>query len=130
MVSDAETHADEDARAKETVETRNMADSLVYQSEKTIKDLGDKVPDDIKGEVESAVAELKTALEGEDLDEIKTKTEALTQAGYKLGEIAYKQAQEESASAAGTGDAANEGNSGEGDEEVVDGDFEVVDGDE
>lgn len=119
MVKDAETHADEDKRAKEGIEARNMADSLVYQTEKTITDLGDKVPEETKSEVEGAIAELKTALEGDDTDEIKAKTEALATAGMKLGEIAYQQAQAEA------GEPAADGG-----DDVVDGDFEVVDGDE
>jgi len=130
MVTDAEAHADEDAKAKEGVEARNMADSLIYQTEKTVSDLADKVPDDTKTEIEEKVAELKTALEGDDVAEIQTKTEELTQAGYKLGEIAYQQAQAEvdaEAAAGAAGDGAA-GDSGSGDDdEVVDGDFEVVD---
>ena len=124
MVADAEANADEDAKMKENVEARNQADSLVYQTEKTITDLGDKVPADTKDEVEAAIAELKTALEGEDIDEIKTKTEAATTASFKLAEIAYQQVQDEAEAEAGEDDVSADG------EEVVDGDFEVVDEDE
>jgi molecular chaperone DnaK len=101
-----------------------MADSLIYQTEKTLTDLEDKVPADTKTEVEEKIVELKTALEGEDIGEIQTKTEELTQAGFKLGEIAYQQAQAE-AEAAGT-DGAEAEAAGD-DDEVVEGDFEVVD---
>ena len=125
MVADAEAHADEDAKMKESVEAHNTADSLVYQTEKTIADLGDKVPAETKDEVEAAIAEVKTALEGDDVDEIKSKTEALTTASFKLAEIAYQQVQDETAAEAG--EAAGEGADGE---EVVDGDFEVVDEDD
>ena len=125
MVADAEAHADEDAKMKESVEAHNTADSLVYQTEKTITDLGDKVPAETKDEVEAAIAEVKTALEGDDVDEIKSKTEALTTASFKLAEIAYQQVQDETAAEAG--EAAGEGADGE---EVVDGDFEVVDEDD
>lgn len=125
MVADAEAHADEDAKMKESVEAHNTADSLVYQTEKTIADLGDKVPAETKDEVEAAIAEVKTALEGDDVDEIKSKTEALTTASFKLAEIAYQQVQDETAAEAG--EAADEGADGE---EVVDGDFEVVDEDD
>jgi molecular chaperone DnaK len=125
MVTDAEAHAEDDAKLKEGVEARNNGDSLVYQTEKTIKDLGDKVPDDTKTTVEEAIAELKTALEGDDTDDIKAKTESLMEASYKLAEIAYQQVQDE-AGADGAADAGADG----GDDEVVDGDFEVVDGDE
>jgi len=126
MVADAEAHADEDAKLKESVEARNTADSLVYQTEKTIEDLGDKIPADTKDEVEAAIAETKTALEGEDVDEIKTKTEALTTASFKLAEIAYQQVQED----AGEAGSADTEDADAGGEEVVDGDFEVVDEDE
>jgi len=132
MVADAEAHADEDAKMKEDVEARNNADSLVYQTEKTITDLGDKVPAETKDEVEAAVAELKTALEGEDVEDIKAKTEALTTASFKLAEIAYQQVQDEAAAQDGDSDA-NDGSADSADddsEEVVDGDFEVVDEDD
>ncbi|MCL2437575.1 MAG: molecular chaperone DnaK [Coriobacteriia bacterium] len=125
MVSDAEAHADEDAKLKESVEARNTADSLVYQTEKTITDLGDKVPADTKDEVEAAIAEVKTTLEGEDVEDIKAKTETLTTASFKLAEIAYQQVQDEADAESSDADAANE----EG-EEVVDGDFEVVEEDD
>lgn len=121
MVSDAELHADEDKRKKEAIEARNTLDSLVYQTEKTLTDLGDKVGEDVKSEVETAVAEAKTALEGEDTDAITAATEKLQAAGYKLGEVAYASAQAEEAAAEGGAGTA---------EDVVDGDFEVVDGDE
>jgi len=126
MVADAEAHADEDAKLKEGVEARNTADSLVYQTEKTIEDLGERVPAETKDEVEAAIAELKTALEGEDVADIQAKTETLTTASFKLAEIAYQQVQDE----AGEGEAADGSEDAEDGEEVVDGDFEVVDEDE
>jgi len=125
MVHDAEAHADEDAKEKEKIEARNMADSLVYQTEKTLSDLGDKVPDDVKSSTQSAVDDLKSALEGDDVDAIKARTDELRTAGMKLGEVAYQQAQAE----AGPADGAGDGASDEGGDEVVDGDFEVVDDD-
>ena len=73
------------------METRNNADSAVYQSEKMLKDLGDKVPADVKTEVEGKIAELKTAMGGRDLDDIKKKTEALAQSLQKIGEKMYKE---------------------------------------
>ena len=93
MVSDADSHADDDRKRKEEVEVRNTADSLVYATEKTLKDLGDKVPDDTKAENEAAIEAAKKALEGSDVDEIKAKTEALQAASYKLAEIVYSAAQ-------------------------------------
>lgn len=123
MVEDAETHADEDRRVKEEAEIRNNADSLVYTTEKTIKDLGDKVPDETKTACEEAAAEVKTALESDDTDAIKEATEKLQEASYKLAEIVYADAQAEEAGAEGDAEASDE-------EEVVEADYEVVDGDE
>jgi molecular chaperone DnaK len=122
MVSDADTHADEDRKAKEAAEARNTADTMVYQTEKTISDLGEKVPEETKSACEAAIEDVKKALEGDDTDDIKAKTEALQQASYKLAEIMYADAQ---ASA-----EAETGAESESDEEVVDADYEVVDGDE
>lgn len=124
MVNDAELHADEDQKKKEAIEARNMGDSLVYQTEKTLDELGDKVPADTKSEVETAATELKTALEGDDIDDIKAKTEALQNAAYKLAEIAYKDAEAEAGEAEGAGASAD------GAADVEEGDFEVVDDDE
>jgi molecular chaperone DnaK len=120
MVNDAESHADEDRKKKEEAEVRNTADSLVYGTEKTLADLGDKVPEDTKSDVEAAVAEVKKALEGDDIEVIKSATTALQEKSYKLAEIVYQQAQDEQ--------AAEGGAAPEADEEVAD--YEVVDGDE
>ena len=120
MVKDAEAHAEEDAKRKSEVEARNNADGLVYSTEKTIADLGDKVPAEMKSEIEEKIAAAKSALEGDDVDAIKTATEELQTAGYKLAEIAYADASAEAA--AEDGAAA--------DDDVVDADFEVVDEDE
>jgi len=124
MVTDAESHADEDLRKKEAAEARNTADTLVYQTEKTLSDLGDKVPADTKSDVESAVAEVKSALESDDTDAIKGAVEKLQQSSYKLAEIMYADA--EAASAAGEGEATPAGD----EEEVVEADYEVVDEEE
>jgi molecular chaperone DnaK len=121
LVKDAESHGEEDRKRKETVEVRNGADTLVYTSEKTLKDLGDKVPEDTKKAVEDAAAEVRTALTGDDLDEIKAKTEALQQASFKLAEIVYQSGQ---AAESGGESGASEAEA-HGDEEVAD--FEVVD---
>ncbi|MBR2699876.1 MAG: molecular chaperone DnaK, partial [Clostridia bacterium] len=94
MVADAKDHAAEDEARKSEVEARNQADSIVYATEKTLKDLGDKVPQATKDEVENAIAAVKSALEGDNIDDIKSKTEALQQASYKLAEIAYGNAQQ------------------------------------
>jgi molecular chaperone DnaK len=91
MVKEAEVNAEADRREKEQAEVRNEADSMIYSSEKNLKDLGDKVNASDKAQVEAAVADLKKALEGGDLEGIKAKTEALKQATYKVAEEAYKQ---------------------------------------
>jgi len=125
MVTDADSHADDDRKRKEEVEVRNTADSLIYATEKTLKDLGDKVPEEAKTENETAIEAAKKALEGSDVEEIKTTTEALQAASYKLAEIVY--------SAAQAADAEGEpapSESGAPAEDVVDADYEVVDGDE
>jgi molecular chaperone DnaK len=100
MVNEAAAHADEDRRLRELAEARNKADSLIYQSEKQLKDLGDKVPSDAKLEIENAVGELRTALNNNDAGEISTKTDTLQQAVFKLSEIAYKAAAGEAGGAA------------------------------
>ena len=123
MVKDAESHADEDRRVKEEAEARNTADTLVYATEKTIKDLGDKVPAETKATVEAAIVDLKSALEGSDIDAIKSATEKLQESSYKLAEIVYADAQ--AASDQGEGEGAPSAPAE--DEEVAD--FEVVDED-
>ena len=118
MVRDAESHAADDKKRKELVEAKNHADSLIHQTEKSLADYGDKVSAEEKGAIESALADAKTAREGEDLEDIKSKTQALMQASMKLGEAMYKA----QASAAEGGEAAS-------DDGVVDAEFEEVGGD-
>ena len=122
MVRDAEMHAAEDAKRKEEAEVRNNADSLVYSTEKTLAELGDKVPSDMKGDIERAVADLKSALEGSNIDDIKAKTEALQTAGYRLAEIVYQSHQADQAAPQG----AQPGASAPADD-TVEADYEVVD---
>ena len=124
MVKDAEAHAEEDKRQKDEVETRNQTDSLVYATEQTIAELGDKVPADTKSEVEAAIAKAKEALNGTDVDAIRTAGEELRTASYKLAEVAYGDAQ----GAAAAGQAGAAGASAANDD-VVDADYEVVDDD-
>ncbi|MDR3308026.1 MAG: molecular chaperone DnaK [Coriobacteriales bacterium] len=127
MVKDAESHAEEDAARKQEVEVRNTADSLVYSTEKTIADLGEKVPEETKAEVQAAVDSLKAALEGSDLEAIKEETGKLQTAGYKLAEIVYADAQTAAGGEGGAGDDGSAG--GAGGDEVVEADYEVVDED-
>jgi molecular chaperone DnaK len=91
MVRDAEAHADEDRRLREEAETRNRADSVVYQTEKLLRDLGDKAPADIRQEIESKVKAVKDAMASNDLGRIRNATDDLQQASYKLSEILYRQ---------------------------------------
>jgi len=125
MVKDAEEHAADDQKRKELVEARNIADSLIYSTEKSLKDYGDKVGADEKGAIETDLAALKEAMTSDDADVIKEKTEALSQSSMKLGEAMYKASQETAADEA----AAEAGASDEEGENVVDADFEEVDDD-
>ncbi len=131
MQQDAETHAEEDKKRREAIDRRNEADQLVYATEKSLEEHGDKLGEDDKNSVESAIAELKTALEGEDDEAIKTSMETLQQASHKLAEEMYKEAQAEQAqSQTGTGAEGNADQpQGGGDSGPVDADFEVVDDD-
>jgi molecular chaperone DnaK len=128
MIKDAEAHAEEDRKRKEAAEARNQADTLVYQTEKVLREQGDKVSGSEKEAAESALAELKTALEGDDTEAIKTGTEKLMTASQSLTQALYEQAKTENDGA--YGDAAGAGATGGGsDDDVVD--AEVVDeGDE
>ena len=101
MIREAESHATEDAALREKAETKNQADQLLYSTERLIKDLGDKLPAEEKETVETAMAGVKTALETDDTAQIKTATDALQQASYKLSEILYKQADANGASSNG-----------------------------
>ncbi|MBQ9539065.1 MAG: molecular chaperone DnaK, partial [Treponema sp.] len=90
MVKDAEANAADDKKKREAVDARNEGDSLVYQTEKTLKEMGDKVSASDKGNIESAISALKEALKGDNTEDIKAKTEALKQASYKIAEELYK----------------------------------------
>jgi molecular chaperone DnaK len=122
MVKDAEAHAAEDKERRALVETRNHGEALIHSSEKSLADFGAKVSAADKSAIETAIAELKTAVAGENVETIKAKTNALAQASMKLGEAMYAANQ---AGAAGGGDAAGEAKG----EDVVDADFEEVDDD-
>lgn len=128
MVREAESHAEEDKKLRETVERRNQAETLIHTTEKTLKENEDKVSEEDKKEIEDATAALKTTLEGEDQDAIQAGLETLAQASMKLGEAMYKATQEaEAAAAEASGDDAEGSADGPGDgETVVDADFEDV----
>ena len=120
MVQDAEANAEEDKTRREAVEVKNQAEALLNSTEKTLEDLADKISDSDKSTIEEAAAELKTALEGDDTEAIKTKLDALAQASMKLGEAMYQAAQAE-----GETGSDGEGSSEAGDD-VLDADFEEV----
>ena len=124
MVKDAESHAEEDKKRKDEIEVRNQTDSLAYSTEQTVKELGDKVPADMKKQAEDAVAEARKALDGTDVDAIKAAGDKLQEVGHKLAEVVYSSAQADAA--AGDGAAKQGGN---GSDDVVDADYEVVDDD-
>ncbi|MFC1837270.1 molecular chaperone DnaK [Thermodesulfobacteriota bacterium] len=130
MQQDAELHADEDKKRKELVEAVNQADSLVYATEKSLKDLGDKVDEETRSNVEKEVESLKKILEkGDNIDDLKKGIESLTQASHKLAEIMYSQAtQEQAGGQPGEGgpEAGGSADEGKADEDVVDADFEEV----
>jgi molecular chaperone DnaK len=125
MVSDAESHAEEDRKQRELAEARNMAESLAYQSEKQVEELGDKIDSSNKEEIEAAIKDVREVLESESAEEIAAKTEALTAAMTKVSEQIYAAAQEEAAAASADGASAGGDSSSDDEEEVVD--AEVVD---
>ena len=125
MMRDAEAHAAEDHARREEAEVRNTAESLVYQTEKFLRDNADKVPADAKANVDEPLAELKTALQGTDIEAIKTASEKVATASQALGAAMYASAQ-----AAGGGEGADAGFGGDagapaGDEDVID--AEIID---
>ena len=124
MVKDAEAHADEDHKQKELVEARNAADNMIHATEKSLKDLGDKVEADEKTSIEAAIAELKEVTQGDDKDAIEAKTQALTEAAGKIAEKAYAQSQQAEGADAGQTDNAEQAQAA--DDEVVDAEFEEV----
>jgi molecular chaperone DnaK len=128
LIKDAELHAEEDKKKKDLVDARNHADALIYSTEKSIKDLGDKIDAATKSKVEAAIEPLKKAMEGDNTDEIRRLSEELTQASHKLAEAMYQQASQKDAQQhGGAGASGNqEAGASAADEDVVDADFEEV----
>ena len=133
MVQDAEAHAEEDRKKRDLIEARNQADSLVYMTEKSLKEHGDKVDSSVKSAIEAAVTKTKSAMEGSDADAIKAAVDELQTASHKLAEAMYQQAAAgaeggpgAAAGGAGAGHAGSAGTSARPDEDVVDADFEEV----
>ncbi len=127
MVKEAEQFAEEDKTRKAAAEAKNQGESLVHSTEKQLAEHGDKVSADVKTEIETALAEAKTALEGGDTETINTKTQALTQAAMKLGQAMYEQQQAASAADAGAGGDEATAEAAPADEDVVDAEFSEVD---
>ncbi|MBA3408784.1 MAG: Hsp70 family protein, partial [Solirubrobacterales bacterium] len=128
MVSDAESHADEDKRLRELAEARNNAENAAYQAEKQVKDLGEQLDEASKGEIEDAIKDVRAVLESDDAEDIRAKTDRLQTAFHKVSEQMYERAQAEQAATAQAADGASSENgagSSSTDEEVVD--AEVVD---
>ncbi len=131
MVKDAEAHAEEDKKRREAVEVRNEADNLVFRTEKLLSENGDKIGDDVKTPVEESLAELKTALEGEDIDAVKAAVDKVNTTSAAVGQAMYAAAQAQSASEAPTADGETTGGADStngADDDVVD--AEIVDDDQ
>ena len=122
MVKDAESNKEADKKKRESVDVRNQADTLIHSTEKNIKEHGAKISDAEKKAIEDSSSGLKEALKGEDIEDIKKKTETLVQASMKLGEAIYK-SQEKKPDSSKDGDTNDEGKK---DDNVVDADFEEV----
>ena len=122
MVKDAEAHAGDDKKKRELIEARNQADGLAYTTEKSLSEHSEKLDSDTKTQIEDALAALKTAMEGDDPEEIKQKSETLAQASHKLAEMMYAQAQQDGEAGGAEADAADSA-----DADVVDAEFEDVD---
>ncbi len=127
LVRDAELHAEEDKKKRELVDARNNADSLIYTTEKSLKEVEDKVDQATKDNIKQAIERLRKAMEGDNTEEIKRLTDELTQASHKLAEAMYAKASQQAQAGGSTGGAGSAGSGGgSGDEEVVDADFEEV----
>jgi len=121
LVKDAEMHQEEDRKKRELVDARNMADSLIYSTEKSIKEAGDKLDASAKAEIDRAIENLRKAMETDNTEEIKRLSDELTQASHKLAEAMYAKASQEQA-----GQQQSGGTEPSKDEDVVDADFEEV----
>ena len=130
MVNDAEQYADEDKAKRESVEVKNQAETLIYSTEKSVSELGDKLPEEDKTKIEACTEQLKKSVESDDIEAIKSDIEALSQASHKMAEMLYSQ-QQETQESQDPGDGSDqqpdgEEKSGKVDEDIVDADFEEV----
>jgi len=119
IIEEAEKHSEEDRRKRELAEARNQADSLIYSVEKTLRELGDKAPADLRKEVEEKIAKLREKMEGDDIEAIRRASDELTQASYRLAEILYR-------TKAGASEAGSASQSQKGKDDVIDADFEEM----
>jgi molecular chaperone DnaK len=127
MVRDAELHAEEDRKKKETVDARNQAENLVYATRKSLKEFGDKVDGATRGDIENAIRDLEDAVKGDNVDLIRSRMNALQEAAYKLSEAAYQAAQAQRGGAAGGDSGGPKGGRAAEDEVVEEADYEVID---
>ena len=131
MINDAEQFADEDKAKRESVEVKNQAETLIYSTEKSVSELGDKLPEEDKTKIEACTEQLKKSVESDDIEAIKSDIEALSQASHKMAEMLYSQQQEKQEGQEDPGDGSDqqsdsEEKSGKEDEDIVDADFEEV----
>jgi molecular chaperone DnaK len=129
MVRDAEAHAEEDRKARELIDARNMAENMIHATRKSMEELKDKVEEQEKTDIEAAIKDLEEALKGEDKDAIEEKTRKLTEAAGKLAERAYKQSEGESGGTAESAQSETASGSDASGDDVVDAEFEEVDED-
>jgi len=127
MVQDAEKFADEDKKRRESAEVRNNLDSMVHATEKQLEENGDKIDEALKGELDTAIGEAKTSLEGEDVEAMKEKSEKLTAVAMKMGQAIYEQSQAEGADASADAAASEDASKPSEEEEVVEAEFTEVD---
>ena len=125
MVREAESHADDDRKKRDVIEARNQADSMVYSTEKSLKEFGDKLEATEKGNIENKITDLKKTMEGEDAEAIKKATDDLAQAAHKLAEAMYAKTQAAEGEAGAAGEQGSASSKGKNDN-VVDADFEEV----
>ncbi len=127
MIRNAESHADEAHRLREAADTKNLAETLAYQTERSLKEHRDKLDESEASTIEGRVMELRQALEGDDLAEIRTKMDALQESSHKLAEVLYAEAAQQAQASAGDGGNGDPSSDSAGDEVVEEGEYEVVD---
>jgi len=126
IIKEAEQYAEEDRRKKELAEARNQADSLIYSVEKSLKELGDKVPESLKKEVEEKINNLRKVMEGNDINAIRKASDELTQASYKLAEMLYREKAGKGEATAGGTSESTQKKEKKGGDDVIDADFEEM----